>query len=64
MKKYWMVHRPGTSTTYMHPIFESAMAEARRLRKVFGGVFVVLEAIGTLGVPDDLPRIDFEDFPY
>lgn len=40
---YWMVHRPGSSTTKMHRTREAAEKEARRLRSQRIGEFRVGE---------------------
>lgn len=59
MRRYWMVHIPGTQTRYQHATAESAVIEAERLSKGHSGPVVVLEAIGFRdGIdPDELPLL-------
>ncbi len=70
MKKYWMVHRPGTACSYMHTSFDAAVTEARRLHAQSGQAFAIVEAVGTIGESAELPRLeahtpdDGEDAPY
>ena len=54
MTKYWMVHKKGTSTSYMHDTLESALEEAKRLCRQGSGEFYVLEAVKHVQIPVEI----------
>jgi hypothetical protein len=41
--QFWIVWREGTSPSYKHSTYQSAVNEAERLARVNGGTFHVLE---------------------
>jgi len=73
MKRYWMVHFPGTATRVLYPSLDAAIAEAKRLHRQTGDSFVVLESVGVVVGPDELPTMSCvpnrndsaaQDLPY
>ncbi len=57
MKKYYMVHNPGsTPPANVHETIELAVTEAKRLAsKITGKTFVVLEAVDAYKVESPAP---------
>lgn len=46
VSKIWMVYRQGSNGTYVvHPSYENALAEAKRLAKLSSGNYFVMESV-------------------
>jgi hypothetical protein len=55
-KRYWMVHKPGTTCHYQHPTKDAALQEAARLARRDPGPFSVLEVVATVARPSGPPE--------